>query len=830
MTDPTPSSSSSAPTAVPAALALPPLSPALLYTRCGPASLGVADSSQLPPDPHPLGQERAVSATLFAAAIGRHGYNLFVMGEPGSGRHAIVQRLIAARALELPVPDDWVYVHNFADGEQPLALRLPAGRGQSLRRAMQGFVEDLEPAIAAAFDADDFRTRLEAIQNECKAREEEALRQVAENASHDGLLLLRTGQGFVFAPAVDGKPMAPEAYAQLPEAEKNQFHGLIQQHGEGLEKLFRQFPRWRRDMQARIKELGRETMTLAVGHLVDELKEPFPDLPEVQNHLDQILADVIAVGGGLRGGGEEEGETPTGTVRIAPQRYQVNLLVDHAGRSSAPVVQEDHPTFTNLVGRVDHVSHMGTQVTNFTLIRAGALHRANGGFLLMDAAKLLSQPYAWEVLKRCLKLGLIRIESLGQSLGMMGGPTLEPVPIPLGCKLVLVGEPEHYYLLRELDPEFEELFKVVADFDTDVARTPENSLRFAQLVADLARRRDLLPLSADALARFVEYGARLAEDAERLSLRSRPVADLLTEADYLARTEGQDVIAPAHVAAALAAREHRSDRLRERYQREILRDTLLVASSGDHVGQINALAVIDLGDVRFAHPVRITATVHMGDGDVIDIERETELGGSIHSKGVMILSSFLASRYSREMPLSLSAALVFEQSYGPVEGDSASLAELCALMSALAGVPIRQSLAITGSVNQFGRVQAIGGANEKIEGFFDICVARGLTGEQGVIIPDANAKHLMLKEDVVQAAAEGKFRIWAVSDVDQAMELLTGLAAGVPDEQGQVAEGTLNYYVAAELAALALARQNFGAEVKKAKESGAAIEGTEAGG
>ena len=527
--------------------------------------------------------------------------------------------------------------------------------------------------------------------------------------------------------------------------------------------------------------------------------------------LDAVRKDVEESGEELRESQKSEGDTTTITVAgtLSVQRYQVNLLVDHAETTAAPIVFEDNPNYQNLVGRVDQLAHMGTLLSNFTLIKAGALHRANGGYLMLDAVKLLTQPYAYEGLKRVLKAGHIRIESLGQMIGLISTLSLEPEPIPVDLKVVLFGERLHYYLLREYDPEFEELFKVAADFESDLERSDDNTRLYAQLIGRLARSNHLRPFDRDAVARLVEDAARSSGDSEKLSAHTRRVADLMCEADHWAHASGRDVVQREDVQRALDARIRRADRLRTQLQREVLRETRLISTSGAQVGQINALAVIDLGNFAFAHPVRITATARLGEGDVIDIEREAELGGALHSKGVMILSSFLAARYSRSIPLSLTASLVFEQSYGPVEGDSASLAELCALLSALAAVPIKQSLAVTGSVNQYGRVQAIGAVNEKIEGFFDICKARGLDGSQGVLIPDSNVKHLMLREDVVQACADGKFGIHAVSTVDEAIALLTGVPAGEPNDEGVVPEGSMNYLVAAALAEMSVMRQNF---------------------
>jgi lon-related putative ATP-dependent protease len=605
--------------------------------------------------------------------------------------------------------------------------------------------------------------------------------------------------------------LSPQEFEQLPEARQQEVRQHIEALHEQLHKLTNEFPRWRRDMQGRIKELSRETLRLAVGHLVEELRPDYADLPEVGSHFDAVMRDIIESGESLRepGHGDEEGDTTFFSGNISVQRYLVNLLVGNAPDDGRPVVHEDHPTLQNLVGRVEHLVHMGTLVSNFMLIKAGALHRANGGFLVLDAMKVLSQPYAWESLKRALKTGEIRIESLSELIGLASTLQLEPEPAPLDVKLVLIGERLTYYLLSEFDPEFPELFKIDADLDSEVERNPENTRHYARLIATLARRLELRHFAAGAVAAIIEHAARLAADAQRLTTRTRHLADLMREGSHFAGPAGATLVERSHVEAALEARRRRHERMRRRYQEEILRGQLLVSTSGSHVGQVNGLAVVMLGEGSFAHPVRITATVRMGEGEVVDIEREVELGGPIHSKGVLILASFLAARFGFNAPLSLKASLVFEQSYGGVEGDSASLAELAALMSALSGLPIRQSLAVTGSVNQFGVVQPVGGINEKIEGFFDICAARGLAGDQGVLIPAPNVAHLMLRPDVVEAVRAGRFNVWAVSNVDQALELLTGVPAGEPDAKGEIPADSVNFQVALQLAELARLRQSY---------------------
>jgi len=794
-----------------------PLDAQALLRRCDASLLDFETTAELSDAADIVGQARALDAVRFGIDIKQPGFNLFVLGDPGSGRHAAVRRLLEEKAASEPAPSDWCCVYNFADANKPRLLRLPPGRGGRFRQDMQQFVTELGKAIGAAFESEEYRVRIEAIQEEFKQREEGALRALGQESGEKGIALLRTPRGFVFAPIKGEETMAPDEFEKLSDEDKSRIGSLIEEYGERLHKLMHQFPQWRREMQQRIKAASRETMGLAVGHLIEELKEHYTDLLNVLEFLDQVMHDVIESSEELREQPKSEGDTSgvivSGSISLA--RYQVNLLVDNGAAKAAPVVFEDNPVYPNLVGRVDSIAHMGTLVTNFTLVKPGALQRANGGYLVLDAVKVLTQPYAWEGLKRALRSAQVRIESLGQVFGFTSTLSLEPEPMPLEVKVVLVGERIHYYLLKEYDPEFEELFKVGADFESELARNEPNTRSYGRFLGMLARQARLRPFERQAVARMIEYSARLAGDSEKLSASTRRLSDLMQEADHHAGLAGRQTVTREDVEAALEAQRHRAGRLNEHLQEQILRNTLLIAVDGAHVGQVNGLAVIDLGDVMFAHPVRITATARIGEGDVVDIERESELGGAIHSKGVMILSSFLAARYAHSLPLSLSASLVFEQSYGPVEGDSASLAELCALLSALAGVPIKQSLAITGSVNQYGRVQPIGGVNEKIEGFFDICKARGLSGGQGVIIPQSNVKHLMLKEEVVAACAEGSFRVYAVEDVDQAVELLTGVPAGEPDAEGVVPEGSINYLVAAQLAEMSALRQAFAAAGRK---------------
>ena len=797
-------------------MSLAPLPAERLFRPCDPACFPFETTEEVADLDQFIGQDRAEAAIRFAAGMGHDGYNLYALGPPGTGKRSLVEQLLRQKAAQEPVPDDWCYVHDFAQPHRPRALRLPAGQGRRLRADMARLIDELRVAIPGAFEADQYRARVEAIHAEYGERQEKALRDLGDEAAAHGIALLRMPDGFVFAPIREGKVLSPEEYEKLPDDEKRRIDAQVAGYQARLEEVLRAIPKWRREMRETLRRLNEETAMLAVAQIMDEIFDAYQDLPEVLAYLEAVREDVLQNTELFLKAGEA---APAAEGGIGPfNRYHVNLLVDHGDASGAPIVTEDHPTYNNLIGRVEHLAQMGALITDFTLIKPGALHRANGGYLLLEAHRLLAQPFAWEALKRALYAKSLRIESVGQILSLVPTVSLEPEAIPLQVKVVLLGDRFLYYLLQELDPEFPELFKVAADFEDTLPRDDRQSALYARLIATLARREGLLPFHREAVARVVERASRLAEDAEKLTAHMRSVADLLRQADYAARAAQALRVEAAHVEAAIAAMEARSDRIKRRLQEEILRGTLLIDTDGATVGSINGLSVVELGDSRFAHPTRITATTRIGDGDVINIEREVELSGAIHSKGVMILASFLAARYARNRPLSLSASLAFEQSYGFVEGDSASLAELCALLSDLAQVPIRQGLAVTGSVNQFGQVQAIGAVNEKIEGFFDICNARGLTGEQGVLIPAANVKHLMLGRRVREACAAGRFYVYAVETVDEAMEILTGVPAGLPDEEGNLPEGSINWRVAAQLYELSLIRQEFAAAGTKRKE------------
>lgn len=768
------------------------LAPESLYTRCDPAQFDFETTAELSGGGI-LGQERAMEALQFGVGIRREGYNLFVLGPPGIGKYSVVRHYLERDTEGAAPPPDWCYLHNFDQPDRPRAVMLPAGRGQALRKDMERLVDDLRNAIPVSFETEEYHTRVREIEETLKDRREQALAGLSTETEARGLTLIRTPGGFAFAPERDGEVLKPEDYERLPDEERQRIEAAVEELQDKLANVLRQAPGWQRESRDRIKALDREVALFAVGHLIDEIKKKYQDIAAIAAHLDAMQDDVIDNLQEFRG--QEEAPNPLGiTLGEDPslRRYQVNLLIDHGRSQGLPVIYEDTPLYQNLVGRVEHLTRMGALVTDFTLIKPGALHRANGGYLILDAKKLLTEPYAWEGLKRALYAREVRIQSLGQIYSYVSTVSLEPEPIPLDLKVVLLGDRSLYYLLQSYDPDFAELFKVTAEFEDRVERTRENDRLYAGLLAALARREDLCPLDRAAVARVIEQCARQAEDAERLSVHLSGTLDLLRESDYWARQAGRAVIVPADVQRALDMQIRRVDRVREQAQEAILRDLVLIDTTGARVGQVNALSVIDLGNFSFALPTRVTANARMGEGEIIDVEREVDLGGAIHSKGVMILTSLLAARYAQDRPLSLSASLVFEQSYGLIDGDSASVAEFCALVSALAGIPLDQRLAVTGSVNQHGQVQAIGGVNQKIEGFFDICRARGLDGGHGAIIPVSNLAHLMLREDVVEAVRAGRFHVYAVGTADEAIALLAGVPAGERDGLGDYPAGSVN--------------------------------------
>ena len=777
-----------------------PLDPTQLYKPCNVEQLKFSTTEELEDIDISVGQQRAVEAVKLGIRMHKNGYNIFAMAPSGTGKLTTVRQLVEHEASRQNIPSDWCYVNNFSQPAKPTAIKFSPGQGKVFQQDMAQLIDELSIAIPAAFDGDEYRSRTGEIESKSRQREINELSQLREEAANAHIILTETATGYAFSPSNENNEIiSPEQFNKFDKDKQHEIQKTIFNLQERLAALLKNFPIWRKETKRKLQALNREVAEQAVNHSIDDLIEKYAKQERVLSYLNDAQQDII----------EHVLDFLPRSEKILPfmelaqesnpfKRYYVNLMVDFSGKKSAPVIYEDHPNYSNLVGRIDHQAYMGSLVTDFTMIKPGALHKANGGYLIIDARKLLFQPYAWDTLKRTLQSGEIRIESLERALSLISASSLEPEPIPLNLKLILMGEPLIYYLLSEHDPEFHDLFKIAADFDESVSREGSGQ-DYPRLLATIARREKLRPLSPNAVARVIEHSSRMCGDAEKLLTHLRSITDLLTESDYWADNNGHEHIANSDVQQAIDHKIHRLDKLREKLYENIHRGTVLIDTEGQVTGQVNGLSILQLGEFSFGQPSRITATTRLGNGKVVDIERETELGGAIHSKGVLILSSFIAARYSRKAPFSVAASLVFEQSYGHIEGDSASLAELCAILSSVAQVPLRQDLAITGSINQLGNVQPIGGVNEKIEGFFDICAKKGLTGTQGVIIPATNIKHLMLRWDVVHAAQSGQFNVYAVTTVDEAVELLTGMEAGVINERGVYQPESFNGRVEAQL-------------------------------
>jgi lon-related putative ATP-dependent protease len=786
-----------------------PLAVAELRRVVDPAALGFKTTSELEPARGLIGQDRALKAIQFGADMGSHDFNIFVLGPPASGKTTAVRQHLERKLKDLPIPPDWVYVNNFETPNRPRALKLPPGRARALVKGMIAAIDELRNTLPAMFEGEDYQTRRRAIEEEFRSDQEQAFEALNAKANGQNITILRTPTGFAMAPMHEGKIVKPEVFNTLPETMRKQIEQRIEALQKELAEIIEKLPKTDKQRRAKLSELNEEIASLGVHEALDDLAASFSDQAEVLSYLDAVGRDLIRnVGIFLAPAGEENEivKQPADTARDPRfRRYMVNSMVAHNGDDppAAPLVEELNPNYGNLIGRVEHIAQMGALVTDFLLIKPGALHKANGGYLMIDARKLLMSPFAWEALKRTIKAREIRIEQPSEMSGMMSTQSLDPEPIPFESKVFLLGDRELYYMLAQADPDFSRFFKVQADFDDSITRSTENDQAYARLIASIVMEHKLKPLDAAAVSRIIEEGARLASDREKLSIEIGRIADLVREADYWAAQAGRDVTTRADVAQAIDESIQRSDRMRDRAQETIERQIVLVDTTGAKVGQINGLAVLQLGDFAFGRPSRITARVRMGSGRVTDIEREANLGGALHTKGVMILWGYLAGRYALDVPLALAATLVFEQSYGGVDGDSASSTELYALLSALSDVPIKQSYAVTGSVNQWGEVQAIGGVNEKIEGFFDVCKARGLTGDQGVLVPRANVQHLMLREDVVEAVKSGKFAVHAVDTIDQGIEILTGIKAGARGDDGEFEAGSINRKVEEKLRAFA---------------------------
>lgn len=787
------------------------LSYADLFHPCDASQLGFQSTDELPDLQHVIGQPRAVRALEFGSEVSGPGYNIFVLGLPGSGRTTLSLEHLRRKAESEPAPDDWCYVNNFENPRAPRALRLHNGGGGALRKDMQDLVDFCEREMARAFQSEEYTRERDRLFEELKQKHEAEFIRLQKYVDKYQFAITRTPFGFLLVPALQGKPLKQEEIDTLPEDQRAKLEQLRSKLSEEVDKTIEKMRILARETFEQFQNLNQRTAQFLIVPSMESLRDKYISQEGVLSYLDAVEADIIANVDHFIPSNSSEQRSAARREEFT-LRYSVNVLVDHSESQGAPVILESHPAYYSLLGRIEHEVVMGVSRTDFTKIQPGVLHQANGGYLILPARDLLVNPYAWEGLKRVLRDGRIRIIELGSQLGLLSTETLEPEPIPLDLKIVLVGTPLLYYLLRIYDEDFSKLFKVRAEFASLMERTPQTEKEYGLFVRSVVDDNQLPPFESQAVARLIEYSSRLAEHKEKLSTRFGKIADLVREAAYWAKKTSKELNEKEHdklivraqaVQRAIDESIYRDNLLDERIQELIQQDVLMIDVSGTAIGQINGLSVIFLGDYAFGRPNRITASVYPGQAGIVDIERQAKLGGPIHTKGVLIISGFLGGRYGCDQTLSLSASLTFEQSYEEVEGDSASAAELFALLSAIAAIPLRQDRAVTGSINQYGQVQAIGGVNQKIEGFFATCKAKGLTGEQGILIPRANLPNLMLREDVIEAVKSKQFHVWAFSNIDEGLELLTDQTAGVRQEDGSYPKGTFNYAVTTRLAEFA---------------------------
>jgi lon-related putative ATP-dependent protease len=796
------------------------LSPDQLRRTIDPKSLGIQSTKTLKSLTEIIGQERAVSAIQFGLGIQKAGYNIYVAGPPGIGKMTAVESFLKEVATSKETPPDWCYVNNFDEPYQPRMMSLPAGKGRQFQQDLKALIEHIRREIPKVFESEEYGTRKDQILKDFDRVRTEVLEQVHEKATQSGFQLKSTPVGIMIIPVLSGRTLSDSEFQALPESARKDIQEKRKVIEEELKEAMKQTREMERVAQGKIQEFDKSVTLNVVGELLDDLIEKYRDLPRVMDHLKEIQKDILenidlfrSVGEAPREqkGGENKQQAPW-KEDLSFRKYQVNLLVDNSKQEGAPVTVELNPSYGNLFGRVEKESHFGALYTDFTMIKPGSLHKANGGYLVVPTDDLLRNYHSWDGLKRSLRCEEIQIEELSERLGYMTTKSLRPQPIPLDVKVVLVGRTLLYYLLHSHDEEFPEIFKVKADFDTQMDRNEKNTQDFLAFLNTLCEKENLIHFDKNGVVKILEYASRLAEDQEKLSTHFGAIANLIREANYWAKKDGADYITEIYVKKALDEKIYRSNLIQERMKEMVERGTILIDTKGDAIGQVNGLSVLTLGDYLFGKPSRITASVGPGREGIIDIEREVELSGPIHSKGVLILNGYLTQKFALERPLTLSARLVFEQSYQGVDGDSASSTELYAILSALSGLSIKQDIAVTGSVNQKGEIQAIGGANHKIEGFFDLCSTEGLNSSQGVIIPPSNVQNLMLREDVVEAVRDKKFHIWTAKTIDDGIEILTGTPAGKRNSDNKFPEGTVNHLVDERLKIFAESIKEFSRE------------------
>jgi len=746
-----------------------------------------------------IGQERAVKATEFGLKIERHGYNIFMSGLTGVGKTRYAQSILEKLAEKEDTPDDLCYLYNFKKPSQPLSINLPCGKGIELKKDMEELVEDVQAAITDVFAGDEYEEQKNDLLKEFQNKRKKMLQELHHFAEDKGFILKSANTGYVSIPIYNGKEISAEEYESLEAEVKKDIEERSQKIQEKAVEFIRQIQQFEKKVKEKIKNLQDEMALFAIGHLIKNLQDKYSDNPELVNYFIDVQKDILYNLDNFVASDDEQQITfPWLTKRGkegALNKYKINLLVDNSETKGAPVIFEFNPTYHNLIGRIEYSNELGVFTTDYMRIKAGALHKANGGYLVLQAKDVLTSPFAWEGLKRSLKTREVNIEDLRDQFGLVTISSLKPEPVKINLKVILLGHPFIYHILYDRDEDFRKLFKIKADFDLEMNLNNIHTEQMAAFISSHCRQENLKHFDRTGIAKVIEYSTRLAGNQEKLTTRFNELSEILYEADAYATLDDAQYVSGKHVDQAINEKKYRSNRYEEKNQEMIDQGKILISTEGKVIGQINGLAVINLGDYTFGKPNRITAVTYMGRSGVINIERETRMSGNIHDKGILILSGFLGEKFAQENPLALSASLTFEQLYGEVEGDSASSTELYALLSSLADVPINQGIAVTGSVNQKGEIQPVGGVTEKIEGFFAVCKKKGLTGEQGVIIPKQNISDIVLDDEVILAVQEEKFHIYAIENIDQGIEILMGIPAGEKDEFGRYPEGTLNYLV-----------------------------------
>jgi lon-related putative ATP-dependent protease len=775
-----------------------------LRRECDPKMMSCETTQQLEPLEGIIGQERAVRALRFGLDIKERGFNIYVAGYPGTGRMTAVEDFLEEVAKAKPTPSDWCYVYNFHNSYEPQAIRLPSGQGKVFQKDMADLISEARRILPKAFESEDYSSKRAATVKAIEEERHSLIEQLNKKAQEEGFVLQSTPMGLLVIPVMKGKPLSDRDFLALSPKVREEIQKRREKLDEELANAMRQLRALEGKVQQELKKFNRDVAFYAIGHLVTDLKEKYKDFSQVIKYIDDVQNDLLENLSQFVKEPEATAPVQFPWMKELPfRRYEVNVIVDNSELKGAPVVVELNPTYANLFGVMEKEAQLGMLTTDFTMIHGGSLHKANGGYLALRVEALLQNPLSWDSLKRALTSGEVTVEEPGERLGFISIKGLKPEPIPLDIKIVLIGNPLLYQMLYIYDMDFIELFKVKADFDTTMNRTEENTRKYAAFVCAFCQKENLKHLDALAVAKIVEYSSRIAEDQGKLSTRFAEIADIIREANFYAAQDNVKHVTANHVKKAIEERVYRSNLIQDKIQDMIKRNFLLVDTEGKATGQVNGLSVMGLGDFAFGRPSRVTASIGMGREGIIDIEREAKMGGPIHTKGVMILSGYLTEKYAKDKPLSLSARLVFEQSYEGVEGDSASSTELYAILSALSELPIKQNIAVTGSVNQKGEVQAIGGVNEKIEGFYEVCKAKGLTGKQGVLIPESNVQNLMLKEEIVEAVKAGKFHIYSVGTIDEGIGILTGTEAGTRQADGTFEEKTVNHLVNKRLKAIA---------------------------